>query len=312
MNKLLQPTLLALLLAASPLGQAAEPASDDQGAGAAFFLSRDNEGFTTRRLALEYLPDYQHADALTGVRYTDHHYSQHDWQRDGQQIALLHRQIDPATANGWQIDTGLFRQGGHDLLTLDGNYRRALAPRTGLELFVNRDWVETQNSLDRGVHFNYWGASLDQGLGEHVTLVGLAARQDFSDGNERSHGRLKLIYQPWLDLGLTLQARYRTYHSSSDDVDGAYFNPKNYDESMLAVGWRKRLQGWTGTLTAGLGRQQVNDDPRSNTRLLELGLQSPLRAQQSLRLRGGYSQSASFNGPDYRYRYLQGEWIARF
>ncbi|HJU49365.1 MAG TPA: hypothetical protein VJ575_01310, partial [Pseudogulbenkiania sp.] len=182
----------------------------------------------------------------------------------------------------------------------------------GLELFLNRDWVETQASLDRGVHFNFWGASLDQGLGDHLTLVALAGQQDFSDDNQRTHGRLKLIYQPWLDLGLTLQARYRLYHSSRNDVGGDYFNPSNYEESMFAVGWRKRVQGWTTSLTAGIGRQQINDDPHSNTRLLELGLQSPLRGQQSLQLRVGYNQSASFNGPDYRYRYLQGEWIARF
>lgn len=91
-----------------------------------------------------------------------------------------------------------------------------------------------------------------------MTLVGLAAQQYFSDGNRRDHGRLRLIYQPSLDLGLTLQARYRTYRSSHEDVDRAYFNPKNYSEAMLAVGWRQRFR-------AGPSRSRRGSAPRRST-----------------------------------------------
>src|SRR5437899_5598504 len=134
------PTHFSMLLFAAlfcPASEAAGSMAADQGAGGAFFLSRDNEDFITRRLALEYLPDFQHGDSLTGVRYTYHTYTQQDWQRQGQQVSLLQRHLDPATTNGWQLDAGLFRQGGHDLLTLDGGYRLPLADRTSLEVFVN-------------------------------------------------------------------------------------------------------------------------------------------------------------------------------
>ncbi|MGN5477379.1 hypothetical protein ACTMU2_12180 [Cupriavidus basilensis] len=150
------------------------------------------------------------------------------------------RKLDPATLNGWTLEGGIFTQGGHTLATVDGGYRLALAKRTSLEVFVNRDWVETQTALDRGVHYTFGGVALDQGIGPHVTVVGVAGQQYFSDGNRRDHGRLRLIYQPSLDLGLTLQARFRAYHSSQEDVGRAYFNPDHYSESMLAVGWRQR------------------------------------------------------------------------
>ena len=282
------------------------------GAGATLYLSKDNEDFTTQRTGVEYLPRFSHGDSLAGVRYTAHYYEQGDWSRHGEQATFLYRNIDPATANGWQLDAGAFQQGGHAMLTLDGNYRRPLAERTALELFVDREWVETQPALDKGVHFTFAGGGLEQGLGAHVTVIGIAGYQGFSDGNSRNHGRVRLINQPSLDLGLTLQARYRVYTSSSDDVGGAYFNPNRYDESMLALGWRQRLLGWTGRLTAGLGRQHVADDPATPTRLFELGVQSPPVHAYSVRVRGGYNQSASFNGPDYRYRYLQGELILGF
>ena len=86
--------------------------------------------------------------------------------------------------------------------------------------------------------------------------MGLAGTQFFSDDNRRDHGRLRLIYQPSLDLGLTLQARYRMYRSSEEDVGREYFNPEDYQESMLALGWRQRFAGWSAGLTAGLGREK--------------------------------------------------------
>jgi hypothetical protein len=202
-------------------------------------------------------------------------------------------------------------QGPHGMLTLDGGYHRPLAAKTGLDLFVDREWVETRTALDRGTHFIFAGASVDQGLGDHWTIVGLAGRQDFSDGNSRDHFRAKVVYQPMLDSGLTLQVRYRMYHSDTSNVGGVYFNPSNYDETLLAVGWRKRFQGWVLGLTGGAGQQHVNSDPATDTRLLELMLNSPSRGTQFVRVRGGYSRSASYGGPNYGYTYLQGEWIFR-
>ena len=136
--------------------------------------------------------------------------------------------------------------------------------------------------------------------------------QEFSDGNERTHGRLRLIWQPSLDIGLTLQWRYRGYDSSASETRRAYFSPERYRESMMLAGWRKRYKGWTGTLLAGAGRQHINDDAATPTRLLEASLDAPLSKQQSLSIKAGYNRSASFGGPDYSYRQLQATWTLRF
>lgn len=281
-------------------------------AGTEFFFSDDSEGFQTRKLSAEFLPQYEDADHYLGVRGSAYQYRADDWKKDGQKISFIGRDIESATANGWVLEAGLFEQGDHTLLAFDGSYRTLLAEKTAIEVFANRDWVETQAALEHGTHFTFVGAALDQGLGDHVTVVGVAGSQLFSDDNRRDHGRVRLIYQPSLDLGLTLQARYRTYRSSETDVGGEYFNPKDYQESMFAIGWRKRISGWTTGITAGLGREKINDDASQNTRLFELNLQSPVRSEQFLRLNAGYNRSASFYGPDYNYRYVRGEWILRF
>lgn len=307
----LPPTNALALLCALGCHAAAAQAEQPQGIGGAYFISHDTEGFSTNALSVEYLPEFIHGNNLTGVRATFRDYTQNDWRRESQQLTFIKRDVDPATANGWQMDAGLSARGQHETLTLDGSYHRPLAAKLGMDLFVNRDWVETRAALDRGVDFTFLGGSFDQGIGEHWTVVGMAGLQYFSDGNSREHYRGKVVFQPMLDSGLTLQLRYRTFHSSKLNVGGSYFNPTSYDETLFALGWRKRIEGWVLRAAAGAGLQHVNSDPGSDTRLLELQLDSPYRGNQFARLRGGYSQSAAFGGPNYGYTYLQGEWIFR-
>lgn len=306
------PLLMSLSTASLANGLNEDQTASERAAGTEFFLSDDSEGFQTRKLSAEFLPQYEDADHYLGVRGSAYQYRADDWKRDGQKISFIGRDIESTTAKGWTLEAGLFEQGDHTLFTFDGSYRTALAEKTAVELFANRDWVETQPALDAGTNFTFVGAALDQGLGEHVTLVGLAGTQFFSDDNRRDHGRLRLIYQPSLDLGLTLQARYRMYRSSEEDVGREYFNPEDYQESMLALGWRQRFAGWSAGLTAGFGREKINQDPSQSTRLFELNVQSPVRGSQFLRMNAGYNRSASFYGPNYDYRYIKGEWIMRF
>ena len=306
------PLLVSLSTASLANGLNEDQTSSERAAGTEFFLSDDSEGFQTRKLSAEFLPQYEDADHYLGIRGSAYQYRADDWKRDGEKVSFIGRDIESATGNGWTLEAGLFEQGDHTLLTFDGSYRAALAEKTAVELFANRDWVETQPALDAGTNFTFVGAALDQGLGEHVTLVGLAGTQFFSDDNRRDHGRLRLIYQPSLDLGLTLQARYRMYRSSEEDVGREYFNPEDYQESMLALGWRQRFAGWSAGLTAGFGREKINQDPSQSTRLFELNVQSPVRGSQFLRMNAGYNRSASFYGPNYDYRYIRGEWIVQF
>jgi len=109
--------LLTLMLANTLVVAADGGGNLRQGIGGALFSSKDNEDFFAQRTAVEYLPRFTHGDSLTGVRFTTHRFEQNNWSRSGQQLTLVHRDIDPATANGWQLESGFFRQGGHELLT---------------------------------------------------------------------------------------------------------------------------------------------------------------------------------------------------
>ncbi len=312
MKRLHQRTALACALvtcwSALPSATAAGMA-----AGGSLYYSNDSEGFSSRRLSAEAATGFRHLDGKTGLRYTDHQFSRDGWRRSGEQLRFVTHQIDRKTADGWLVEAGVFRQSVHELVTLDASYRKTLRPGTTVEGFLSRDFVETRNALELGTHFNFAGVAVDQQLTPQLTVVGLLAHQGFSDDNQRRHARARLIYQPWKDLGLTLQLRYRYFDSSKEDVARAYFNPKRYDETLAAVSWRQRAGDWRTALTAGLGQQRVNQDDPSGTRLLEGSAETQV-AGYALRLRAGYlrAAAAAATDPAYSYRYAVGELLIPF
>lgn len=282
--------------------------------GGGLSQSYDSERFSSRRLNAEAMTSYQHLDHRTGIRYTDHLFSQDDWQRRGQQLRLVARRTDRKTTDGWNAELGWLQQSNHDLLTLDSSYRQTLSGGSALEIFANRDVVETRTALNQGLYFNFVGASVDVPVNPNVTLVGLAGYQAFSDDNQRRHLRGRVIWQPSLDLGLTLQLRYRWFDNSKLDVGRAYFNPERYQEGMLAIGWRQRIGDWRNAVTAGLGSQQIAFDSATPTQLLELSSETQVE-RYALRLRAGYTRAAgpaATSDPGYWYRYLMGELVLPF
>lgn len=309
---------LPLLLSCAALPNAGFSATDiaatrSDAAGGSVGYSSDSDNFTVKRASAQYFGSYTNADNKTGVRFGENFYARQNWARQGQHLSLVTHHIDRTTRNGWSLEAGLNQQGSHTLAVADASYRKVLSGMTTLELFANRDYVETVAGLEAGTHFTFIGASSDVVVNERVTLVGLVGEQIFSDDNRRSHLRGRLIFQPMLDFGLTLQVRARYFENSKSatNTGGTYFNPRDYDELMLAVGWRQRIEGWQTKLTAGVGRQHIANDPAVPSALLEAETERKLQ-NYVVRLRGGFARSASFAGPDYRYRHLTAELIIPF
>lgn len=313
MKRLYLPTVLASALGLACWSALPSASAAGMAAGGSLYFSNDSEGFSSRRLRAEAATGFRHLDGKTGLRYTDHQFSRDGWRRSGEQLRFVTHQIDRKTADGWLLEAGVFRQSVHELVTLDSSYRQTLRPGTTVEGFISRDFVETRNALELDTHFNFAGVAVDQQLTPQLTVVGLLGHQGFSDDNQRRHARARLIYQPWEDLGLTLQLRYRYFDSSKEDVARAYFNPKRYDETLAAVSWRQRAGDWRTALTAGLGVQRVNQDDPSGTRLLEGSAETQV-AGYALRLRAGYSRAAAAaaTDPAYSYRYAVGELLIPF
>lgn len=307
MNTKFVLALLAMLTISQVLAE-----EKNRSAGTEIFFAGDSERFSTRRASvLVPLNDFQHLDHMSGLLYGWVNYAQDGWSRSGQQLNVFHHRMDTRTWSGWMIKGGVLQQGRHDTVTLDASYRKALSAQSGVEIFVNRDVVETRSALDQGLAFSFVGAGGDVGITPHWTVTGMVGHQSFNDGNDRRHFRSRLIYQPDLDLGLTMQLRYRYFDSSQSNVGNAYFNPDRYDEGMFAVGLRHRVRGWKTHLVAGAGRQRVNEDGQTPTALLEASAERQQKAY-ALRLRLGHTRSAAFGGPDYRRTYVNAEFVIPF
>ncbi len=275
-----------------------------------FFASTDSERFSTYRYRAGFYPLYEHGDKYTGIEYLHNQFTQGSWSSSANQVTLKTIAINPRTALGYNLNLGFNVENGYKLFTTDSQYGTRLTNSTTGEILVNRDRVETQNSLMNGIHYTLAGASIEQQLLERITLVGMGGKIFFSDTNTRVLMRLNIIYNLLPEYGVTTQLRYRQYHSSNNTKqNNYYFNPNRYSQVMLALGIRRRLAGWNLNGTAGLGQQQIDQGPNTTTQLLEFAATSPFAGMIFFRTRLGYSKSAEFHGPNYIYRYIMEDLI---
>ena len=306
---------LCLLLAAlsSSVQADEEPASKQAISAPNAYIASDSEGFSTYKYNAGYLPLYEHGEKYTGVSYQHNYFTQSGWDSSAEVYTLLTKAINPRTGLGYNLNVGYNLENGHKLVTTDSNYGFRVTDSTKAELMLNRDRVETQNSLNNGIYYTLGAASVEQQVMERLTAIAMVGNMYFSDTNTRPIVRAKLIYDLIPDYGLTAQLRYRQYRDTNTNVLNNYFNPSTYSETMIAFGARKRISGWMLSGTVGVGRQTVNQDPSTTTQLYELAATSPVASNDYyFKTRAGYGKSAGFLGPNYFYRYLMEEIIFPF
>ena len=293
--------------------------AQDQGAskqaisGPNTYIASDSEGFSTYKYSAGFLPLYEHGEKYTGISYQHNYFTQSGWDSSAEVYTLLTKAINPRTGLGYNANIGYNLQNGHKLITTDSNYGFRVTDSTKAELILNRDRVETQNSLNNGIYYTMGAASVEQQVLERLTAIAMVGNMYFSDTNTRPMVRAKLIYDLVPDYGLTAQLRYRQYRDTNTSVPNNYFNPDHYSETMIAFGARKRISGWMLSGTAGVGRQKVSQDPSTTTQLYEFAATSPVASNDYyFKTRAGYGKSAGFLGPNYFYRYIMEELIIPF
>lgn len=277
------------------------------------YIASDSEGFSTYKYNAGYMPLYENGEKYTGVSYQHNYFTQGSWDSSAEVYTLLTKSIDPKTGLGYNLNLGYNLQNGYKLLTTDSSYGFRVTESTKAEVLVSRDRVETQSSLTNGIYYTFGGASIEQQIIERLTAIVMAGNMYFSDTNTRPTFKAKLIYDLIPEYGVTAQLRYRQYRDTNTNVANNYFNPSDYNETMIAFGARKRISGWMLSGTAGVGRQTVNQDPSTTTQLYELAATSPVASNDYyFKTRAGYGKMAGFLGPNYFYRYIMEEIIIPF
>jgi hypothetical protein len=175
------------------------------------YIASDSEGFSTYKYNAGFLPLYEHGEKYTGISYQHNYFTQGGWDSSAEVYTLLTKAINPRTGLGYNANIGYNLENGHKLITTDSNYGFRATDSTKVEVMVNRDRVETQNSLNNGIYYTLGGVSVEQQILERLTAIVMGANMYFSDTNTRPIVRAKLIYDLVPDYGLTAQLRYRQY-----------------------------------------------------------------------------------------------------
>jgi hypothetical protein len=287
---------LALALAATAHAQSPAVLGDVEVAG-------DTDGFHATRLRTGVLEPYRSAFDHVGVAVQTTRYSQDDWHRQAAGIVGVWRDQDPSTLAGIDALAGFTRVAGHTRAIGDVTVSLRPATDTGVEFIGAGDVVATRKAIERGVAYGFVGTSVEHTFGERLTVIGLAAYQPFTDGNERVHWRARLIYVVAPEYGVNVQARWRQYESSRHDVDGAYFNPDRYRQWQGAIAVRRRIAGWIVGGSFGAGRETINGTDSHPVRVAELRAEGALGEHTRLVLHASYSRTTGFvDAADYAYR----------
>lgn len=275
--------------------------------------SGDAGHFDALRLRTGALLSYESPFQYAGVAAQTTSYEQSGWHRDAPAALALWRNQKRDTLAGTIGEAGITRIGRRTRVIGDATWSLRPAAHTGIELLAAGDLVETQRALDRATAYTLLGISAEQQLSKHLTVIGLAGYQHFTDRNARMHLRGRVIWLLVPAQGITAQARWRQYQSNETDVDGAYFNPGRYRELQVAVAIRKRYAGWLWSGTLAAGRERIDGDVEHPTTLAELRTEGTIGKGTRLALHASYNRAAGFALADrYWYRSIGASVIVPF
>jgi hypothetical protein len=266
-------------------------------------FSSDTDGFHASRVRAGALYPYRAYVDYFGVAAQTTHYSQSGWSRDAGGVVGFWRNQDEATLAGVNAEAGFVQVAGHTRAVGDATWGLRPAPNTGVELIAAGDLVGTREAIDRAIAYGFFAASVEQTFADRFTVIGLAGYQTFTDGNDRTHLRARLIWQAVPEYGLNVQVRWRQYESRKDDVGGAYFNPDRYRQWLGAIGMRRHFGSWTWIGSLGAGRETINGTDSHPVRLAEVRGEGALTDRLRIALYGIYSRSTGYvDAADYAYR----------
>ena len=269
-------------------------------ASAAFDLASDTDGFHAFRARAGGLYRYDNPWSHAGVTAQSSWYRQDAFRGEAPAVLGVYRDQRRDTLAGVDIEAGVTRISGHLRPIGDATLRLTPTPDAAVDLLASADLVETPKALERGIGHAFLATGVELKMSERLTATGLAGYQPFTDGNARTHLRGRLIWLAVPEHGVTLQLRYKQYHTRDLDVDGAYFNPERYRQWLAVAAIRKRHAGWIFSGALGAGQEHAAGADSRGSYLAEVRAEGPIVDEVRLVLRAGYYRAAGFiDDPGY-------------
>ena len=262
----------ALLLAAlsgTAIAQEAAPAAHGGvAAGTEVWASTDSDGTGVVKLLGRALWRYDGREKYAGLAL------EHVWFDPAIGPPAEHDRIYLDAANHLGSDWRWRARIGSDGDTVLGSaeLRRADWSKS---FFVEREIVETDQGLRRGIYYTFAGASSDIRIDDANTLAITAGLQEFTGNNERLHARARYVHAISAVPGLSAQLDARFYHSTTPG-EFDYFSPRNFARVVpLAQLRRFTDSGWMVLAAAGVGGQKNTGSKWTAARFGQLRAESP-------------------------------------
>jgi hypothetical protein len=300
----------AIWLSAPPGAAGAEEAEPPSGgapaAGTEVWASADSDGTGVMRLLGRALWRYNDRETFAGVAV------ERAWFDPAVGPREEHDRIYLDAANRLGPDWRWRARVGTDGDTVLGSaeLRRADWSRS---IFVEREIVETDQGLRRGIYYTFAGASTDIRLDDRNTLALTAGLQEFTGRNERLHARARYIHALRAVPGLSAQLDARYYRSTAPS-EFDYFSPSDFVRVVPLVQFRRFTgSGWMLLAAAGVGGQRSTGAPWTAARLGQLRVQSPMAARNfDAFAELLYTNDSISGGTDYDYVMGRAGFTLRF
>lgn len=302
MRTLLAPLLCALITA--PPVWAQEAARSDA-ITSRWLFSEDTDHFRSQRVALGYL-----GSSGWGVEARTSHFSAPGWSANGKTLSGVYqsRSADASISARFGVDETKGASTGVGMF----DYMRNLSRETALGVSMERDVVDSVNSINNHIRYTAGALVLDHAFSDRANVGVSAGNIWYSDGNERRQLRTRWNYELVQRSGLNAYAKTRHFHNTQP-YNGNYFAPEDAAEYSLGMSWRKALSESTVLQLQGdAGRQFIDGEPKGLWTAL-VGLQSHHRAKVQWRVafevRNDASSNRNLGDDDYRYMMLTGNLI---
>lgn len=271
MNRLLPSLLMALLAANAWAAKSPAVAGEDhqethddveqflQGAAVDLVATRDTDKFDRNITRLGTMAHYKSRNDFIAVGASSNLFSQGDWSLRVNSLVTQYRKVNPATAEGINARAAIAFHNGKQEFHGEAGWNIRFNESTGVELIANRDAIETEQALKNSIMANFFATSFDHALSEQLTVIGMPTYRSFSDGNEQVGLRGWLIYNFAPEYGLGMQVKGMGY-GSSQNGDGNYFSPDNYERAEIGLRMRRAMGNWRVYATADIGKERIDRD----------------------------------------------------
>lgn len=272
LSKWIAPAVLTLFTcsgaAFAQAGEREDEKSSRPAAGSEVWASTDSEGTSVVKFLGRALWDFQGREKFAGIVV------EHLWfdpafgeKGEGDRIYL---DLADHLGTGWRWRTRVGTDG--DTVLGSAELRRADWSQS---FFIEREIVETDQGLQRGIYYTFAGASTDIAIDDRNLLAVTGGVQEFTGENVRLHLRSRLIHTVKAEAGLSAHLDARYYHST-EPGEFDYFSPKDFFRLLPLVQLRRSNDdGWMFLAAGGVGAQRSTGADWSVARFAQLRVESP-------------------------------------